>query len=270
MEKPSTNFLFTGPVLEAEMINYFSDERKLTLRQRLNRREMKIKNDAFTYRTLNHWERNGLLEFERGDRGTGWRRISIMDAVWLDLISELRNFGVSLEHIRQIKDQLVSMSDEDLVPSIYPPLEFFTYHFLRTKIPVNIMVFDDFSVLIGDELQIQASERLNSIGNHIRISLPRLLQNILRMKDLSPQYEGKLKLSDKELSLILEIRTGTYRSIKVRMKDGQIVLLEKEKNEDVALKRLSEIMKEKKYEKVIMESENGEIVNITRIIKQKL
>jgi hypothetical protein len=93
------------------------------------------------------------------------------------------------------------------------------------------------------------------------------LQRIIKSEDLSPSYKSNAKLTDKELELILEIRTGSYKSITVKMKNGELINMEKEKKENVQ-KKLREIAMENKYEEVCIQLKHGQILNITRFIKE--
>jgi len=52
----------------------------------------------------------------------GWRRYSLIDVVWLNIIKELRRFGYPLDQILKVKKNISRKSDND--PSDYPYLEY--------------------------------------------------------------------------------------------------------------------------------------------------
>jgi DNA-binding transcriptional MerR regulator len=247
-------------------VEYFSDSMK-HVREKLNRRDKKIKAAELSYRILNYWEKNNLFAVERGDAGTGWRRFSIVDIVWIYLIIELRKFGVSIENIRIIKEQL-TQSKSHYFPSVYPSLEFHTALFLSSRKPVYVMIFDNFQVLIGRENEIDMSLILGGIGNHLRIGLHDIIQNIFKHRNLSPKSGMNVELSDKEAELLLELRTGAYKAITVKLKNGEMVRLEKEP--EINEKDLHKIMREANYDTITLVRENGKVVNITQVIKKNL
>jgi len=74
---------------------YFKDLRSNKISKVLNDSERKIKLNSVTYRQLNSWEEQDLLTIKRKDRG--WRKFSIMEAVWLKIVAELREFGFPIE-----------------------------------------------------------------------------------------------------------------------------------------------------------------------------
>lgn len=257
------NFIPASDSIDLLFADYFSEDR-IKIREHFNNRSNKLNINSVSYRTLNHWEKSKLIDVERGEDGTGWRKFSLMDTVWVHLIVELRKFGVSIENIKHIKDQLTDTSNR---PSVYPWLEFYTAFILSFRRPVYVMIVDEFRVLIATNLEIESALIIGSLGNHIRISLHDILRNIFKIREVKIEWDMKTELSSSEMQLILELRTGQYRSIAAKMKDGKMIRLEKEA---IANKKsLHEILKGKDFDKLIIDRENGDVVNITQIIKNK-
>ncbi len=62
-----------------------------------------------TSRVLNYWiEENNLLE--KWDE-KGRRRFSFAELVWLKIINDLRNFGISIKVLKRLKDDLFTVTD---------------------------------------------------------------------------------------------------------------------------------------------------------------
>lgn len=70
-----------------------------------------IKDTDLTYRTLNHWVSEGLIDDERNNEGQGWRKFSIYDRLWVQIILELRKYGISFEKIKSVKECLFFKND---------------------------------------------------------------------------------------------------------------------------------------------------------------
>ncbi|PWT71224.1 MAG: hypothetical protein C5B59_18430 [Bacteroidetes bacterium] len=264
-EKAFNDFWALSDKFDLLCSNYFSED-GLHIREKLNRRDRKINTEDLSYRILNHWEKNGLFKVERGEEGTGWRKFSFVDAVWIQLIVELRKFGVSIENIRHIKEKLLRTTEKQC-PSVYPLLEFYCAYFLSFRKPVYFLVFKDFDIQIASQEEIELENQLSELDNHISISLHRLIQGLYKDRKLEVLRGNNLELSSSEMKLILEIRTGAFKSISVKLKNGKIITLVKEVAK--VEKELYKILRESNYDEITVKTENGEIKNITHIIKEK-
>ncbi len=247
--------------------DYFQSESALKIRFWLNERTKGLDINELSYRIINHWENNGLIEVNRGDKGKGWRKYSLMDALWISLISELRKFGVSIENLKLIKSQIQDGS-QICPPSIYPRLEFYTALFMKEKEPIYIMIFNDFKIQIASKTELEMAEIIGCIGSHIKIELSSLLQVVLKKPLIEKKTENKFELSNDEIQLLLEIRTRNYKSIKIKMNDGKIIRLEKEVN--LVEKEIHKLLKQNNYDEIIITREDGEIRNVKQIVKQKI
>lgn len=58
--------------------------------------------EGLTYRKLNDWDGKGLISGSRENKEEGWRRFSFIDIIKLQLISDLRKFGVDVDKIKTI------------------------------------------------------------------------------------------------------------------------------------------------------------------------
>jgi len=60
-------------------------------------------NSEITYRKINTWLEKGLLEKNDKDEATKWKKYSIKDAIWINIIEKLRDLGISINKIHKIK-----------------------------------------------------------------------------------------------------------------------------------------------------------------------
>ena len=71
-----------------------------------------IKQVGIGSKLISDWIREGLLN-ESGEKGK-WRMFSLVEAIWLNFIEELRIFGVPLENIKELKKFLFSIDPKIL------------------------------------------------------------------------------------------------------------------------------------------------------------
>lgn len=249
---------------DIEMATYFSDN-LLHIRESLNDPKGRIDVKDYSYRIINHWENNGLFELKRGEEGSGWRRFSAMDKIWLKIIGELRLFGVSVEKIRAIREFLETGESK---VSKYPLLEFYCAKNIAKGEPSYFLVFSDFSVQIASESDLKLAESFGSLCNHIRIDLGDILQGIFPKMNLSKKVSQSYELNNDEIELVLAVRTGFFREIKIELKNGKIYKMEKELENPE--KEITKILKEGGYQTITIQMENGKVRHIKQIKKQRL
>src|ERR1041385_3541880 len=86
------------------LMKFYLQEDGREMSEMLNEKKFTVREIGFSYRLINTWDANGLLDIER--RGTDWRKFSVMDKVWLNIIRELRKYGISLKQILKVKQFL--------------------------------------------------------------------------------------------------------------------------------------------------------------------
>ena len=80
-------------------------------------------NKSISSRMLNHWEELNLIDNNR-ENGKGWRKFSILDSVWMEIILELRNFGFPNDKILNVKNHFLNTEGNVLAPGrikVYGP-----------------------------------------------------------------------------------------------------------------------------------------------------
>jgi hypothetical protein len=59
-----------------------------------------------TPRIFYHWKRIGIIDYPTNEEGRAWVKLNLFEYVWLSVCVILRNFGVSLPIIKQIKEEM--------------------------------------------------------------------------------------------------------------------------------------------------------------------
>lgn len=232
----------------------------------LNERRSRLQIDNLSYRIINHWEKNGLIQNERPE-GKGWRKYSITEVVWVHLIHKMRSFGLPLEKIRVAKDYLQQEGATKQRP--FPILDFYIARALAIKEYSYVLVFQKGEARPCTIRQYHVSHSIRPFDDHIKINLNSILQRIFSDKDLAPIHQSFIELKDDELAFLFMLRMGKYDSIKVKGKDGKIEMLEgTEKLRDE--KRIIEILKDEDYQNIEIKQRDGKIVTINSTVLKKL
>ncbi len=230
----------------------------------LNNQSAQIERTSFTYRKMNHWYSEGLIDDNR--EGNEWRRVSVMDAIWLHLIRELREWGLSLEQIKKVKESLSEHSEETKLAM--PLLEYCAMLALAHKVPVILVVFIDGSAAPLSYLDFKLNY-MAGMADHINININRIVQRFFPKEDLSPFIPVDFILTPEEYALLEYISSGRYEQVTITYKNGKMDKLEGQERIE-ATKKFIEIVKEQNYQKIEANVQDGKIVSYTRKVKKKI
>jgi len=231
----------------------------------LNEKRYFLKATNTSYRIINHYTKIGLVNDNR-KKQTKWRKLSVIDLIWIQIISQLRKFGLSLDKIKATKQSLFYSLAKPRTKT--PQLELYISYCLLRQ-PCLLVVFKDgFCELALLEEYKQTIDLFSPLDSHIIINLNSIIQNIFSKKDLSPIYNISVELNNQELNLLLLIRNGNYQNIKIKFKDKKINLLELTKDKKIE-KRIIDILKESKYQNIQITTANGKIIKLKQTIKKK-
>lgn len=261
----SVAFPFYDALNQNELLKTFylnSDGQEMSVM--MNEKKFTVKEIGFTYRQVNTWDASGLLDVER--QGTDWRLFSIMDKIWLNVIRELRKYGISLKQIAKIKKFLTlnhAVSIADL-----PILEIYSCLAPR-KIPTCIVVFEDASALIcpyADWLSILLGQM---VPNHLVVHMGPVFANAFGKQSMMPNPGRLTDLSREELNILQLIRENDYEQVHINYKGRKAEILEGLKRFDVHTK-VTDVLKAKDYQRIELVNHNGELRQITAWERNKI
>lgn len=242
---------------------YFKNKKGSSISNILNSKDRNISFKDISYKMLSDWEKNGLIDNHR--EGKEWRRFSVMDAIWLKIIYELRKFGMSWNNIKIAKESLEFQQKKCGVAM--PLLEFYTAFAIANKMPVLILVFNDGVAIPANYTQYKVTRDFLGLENHIQISLNDILQGCFPNIELRPTINSEMPLELDEMELLAFIRVGAFEKVEVKMSNKKIQLIEGTKRE--MGEKIHEILLSKKYEEIVVRKDkNGNITSIIR--KQKI
>lgn len=212
----------------------------------LNDRTQQLKNPEATARQVNSWDEYGLLDI--GREGKEWRKYSIMDSVWLNIIYELRVLGIPIDIIRMVKQSLEQGGD--LFDTPMPLLEFCIYKAFSHHFHIVLLVFSDGSAYPITYNQYFYNVYNQELKNHVLIDLTEMLKRNFESnkKTLINKIGGK-ELSDDEDKLLKFVTNGKYEKVSVTMKDIALEMIKGE-NRLVFKKTIYNVPKENDLKKV--------------------
>jgi DNA-binding transcriptional MerR regulator len=267
-KKPSKNdtiSLYRNEAFDNGFYQYFKQPDKNKISQVLNNKERNLKFESISYRELNSWEKAGLLTVER--EGREWRRFSIIDAIWVKLLKELREFGVSWKQLKVTKKSLEFESDRCGVQM--PMLEFYTAFVIAQKIPVVLLVFKNGISIPVSFTQYKMAKETIGLDSHVQISLNDLVQGLVPDVDLKPEYNADLPLDLDEMELLAFLRMESFEKVEIFFKDGKMRTVEGMQRLDATM-IVNEAIKEHKYQKIEVIIENGQKVSLRRTVKKQI
>lgn len=213
-------------------------------------------------RVLNNWQKEGIINFSPQDEGK-WRKFNKVETIWLDIVSQLRDFGLPLSTIKLVKNQLFESSIKQ-----FSPFEYSIIHCIL-KEPIILLIYSDGKINLMPLSQY--NKQINIVHRaHLYINLFQLIVNVFpnnKFDAISPT-DG-LKLSNKELKLLYYLRTGNYDWIKVNMRGGDIYLIEANRSIDPESK-VADIIRNHSYQSIEIKTENYNKVSMTTTEKVKV
>ena len=101
----TAKYIRISPILRGEAFYtafdmYYESESGQKISEWLNDKRHRLEAGTVSYRVINHWENMGLLSGFRSS-GKGWRKYSIVDRVYIEVVIALRRLGFPLEKIRR-------------------------------------------------------------------------------------------------------------------------------------------------------------------------
>lgn len=73
---------------------------------KLKERIIPLSATSVTPRIFYHWRRKGIIDYPISKEGREWVKLNMFEYVWICVCVILRNYGVSLANIKEIKDEI--------------------------------------------------------------------------------------------------------------------------------------------------------------------
>ncbi len=93
---------YTCSVESGNYLLLLARESSIKLVNLISEEGLSIKNTSSTYKVINDWTRLGIIEDRRHELKQ-WRKFSLIDLVWVRIVSELRSIKYPLNKIKELK-----------------------------------------------------------------------------------------------------------------------------------------------------------------------
>jgi len=215
-----------------------------------------------TSRVLNHWEKLGLLDNER-EKGKGWRKFSLTELAWIEIIKELRKFGYPNEDILKIKEDLTAQDIDQSNPKISNNtiIQYYISRMFSGQ-KVNVLIFSNKQILLAFQSEMPLLHKNADHGNYIYIDLNRAMATRIPNSNFN-KTDHAIELSRQELEALYQIRTGNCSEVTIKLKNGKITTLELAKEID-SQTRIIDILKSGNFQNISIKQRDGKIVDIKR------
>ena len=274
----------------------------------LRKRRYSVKDLPIESRVLNHWKEENIL-LENQIEKNKWGKFNLIDLIWINIIKELRDFGISIPLIKSIKNDIIDCfaNQRDYnkikIPESYiekfdnddDKEEFKEYiysiniaenlaaHVIRcilSKQNISIVVFNNNDCFFWNEQENKLRKNISDEGisdeslrykSHLKISITDIIKNyLLKEKDLLNIQNDQI-LSTNEKEVIEYIRKGKINELKIIFNDNKISRIEikDSKTTDIESRLLDHIIKGG-YHSITYKTVDGKLVSFERITQIKL
>ena len=171
-------------------------------------------------RLINHWEKEGLIDDYRVN-GSGWRKYSIVECIWLDTIEEMRKLNLPLVNIRSVHQYFRAFQDR-FPNSTMPVLELGVAELLCEYNTLHLLLFPNGESELLFKHEIIDSAKLKDISSYIVINLNKIVAKYLPIEEYTVHFDLDWSLTDSERDLLILIRCGQFQEFHIKSNAGEI------------------------------------------------
>ena len=212
-------------------INFFGEfaSSAKAIKEKLNLQNYKVDDERLSSRVLNHWYKSEIIEDNRPN-GKGWKKFSISELVWVQIVFKLRSIGLDLNRIKVVKHHIDKFNSIDTTSSCLL-LDFYILVAMHSKIPLKLLVFESGQAEIVRQVDIDIANEFEVITeDFIMIDLNKLLDKLFTKKKIKADYFGQMS-SDKKSALAQQIETSVSKeniqSVTIKVNDEDYIIGEK-------------------------------------------
>ena len=197
----------------------------LNIVKQFNQQTYTIGEEKLSSRVLNHWYQSGIITDDRLDN-KGWKKFSFSEIVWISIVIKLRKFGLDLQRIKKVKEQIDYYNTKDS-KSKCPLLDFYMLVAITSTIPIKFIVFESGQAEIVKQSDIDIANQINIINeDFISIDINKLLDKTLTKKKVKADYFNSIKTSDNPLFTQLEesLSKNNIQSVTIKTNDKDYLI----------------------------------------------
>lgn len=231
---------------------------------KLNEKKYTVKDSDVSYRSINHWSSKNIIQEDR--EKAGWRKFSLLDLIWLKALQKLRDFGFSIEQLKNLSDNVYKIGDKNHDHRFETAI---SLSFRTSPVATYLMVY---STGMG---QLATSETLPLIEGvvgknfpYIKIDLNSVYVELSGKEKFSATSDILSGLENLEISLQGHIKSEDYHEVVLKLENMKIKEFDVKKKIHAASK-ITEELHNLGYGKITTILENGhfQYAEITKKIK---
>ena len=149
-----------------------------------------------------------------------------------------------------------------------PLLEMYVRYVLSNVKPFYLIVREGGQGSVGFRNEVELHKELGFVGNHICINLNDIMKKVFPNANLELEFKVDWKLNEAEEDLIRLIRSGEFKEIEIKTREGNINTIDaleliKEQS------RFREIANNYDFQDITSKYREGRLVAIERKVKKK-
>lgn len=243
------------------LVQYAKADQKYRLSEIINKKAYKVSDTPLTYRQVNTLDKDKLLSANQ-NKAEGWRKFSLKELVYIEIVYSLKEFGVEHAKLHQLWNSFFKERDSNQVVG-------YNKHYADTAIGCvfigveiilcfdsdgNFTYFDPAHYLLFNNGKPRIEICLNDVVNNLleksgRSRIPVTLSVFSKARDNG--------ISVKEKEILRIIRDGKYQSVRITKKNGDPFVVYAERLTDSEKKSPRDILK-------IIESCDYQDISITK------
>jgi DNA-binding transcriptional MerR regulator len=218
------NTFFANDWFDTNFLGSFVNSDSL-IKHQLKKQTQKFGENQISSRVLNHWYEKGIIIDDRPEN-KGWKKFSFSDAAWVTIVIKLRRFGLSLDQIKLVKEQLDYYNKLDKV-SKCSLLDFYLVVAMTSKIPIKLVVFESGQAELVRQIDLDLANTIDSIPeDFISIDINKIVSKMLNKQGASADYLG---YSDIPISPVVKeieksLSAKDIQSVTIRVKNKDYVV----------------------------------------------
>lgn len=215
-------------------------------------------------RVIGHWVKEGVIKGEQHNEG-GWFYFDRTESIWIDIVTQLREFGLSLQKIKSIREHLFNEYVEG-----FRMIDFAIIHSVLRS-PYIMLVSMDGSINLTTSKLYSEVVKKGALAPHISFNFFHLAKELFPKNNFDIAITNPDEFSDltnAEMKILYYIRTGDFIEMKIKMQEGEVYLLEAIEEMPIT-EKLIDIIKSSSYQDITIKVANDKIVHITRTEKIK-
>lgn len=247
------------------------EERYLEWHTLLTQPRYRVADTDGTYRSINYWDEQGLLLTQRKNTES-WRQFSVLDAVWMRVLKDLKSVGMQSDTLLRLKKDIFAVKDKQ---GRYSEFEFWIYASLGNK-DVSLIVLPDGRGIIATPQDVELHQTGFGIGEtFVTINFKQIVRAVLIPNDTKAgkRKDMLLKLDSEEIDLIHSLRLENVDTVTAHIKEGKLDRIEMrkvEQNPELLMEMVRQKLKESPNQTITIKKQDDKVIFVEQKKSRKV